>query len=73
MSTIDERIAHLLNKCQTAWWYLTRLEKQIAQASALLPLLHDANMGHHAEVFGGMHACGNAALFITRTSLYDKQ
>jgi hypothetical protein len=33
MSTLDERIEYLFNKCQTAWWYLEFLEKQAAQAT----------------------------------------
>jgi hypothetical protein len=45
MSTVDERIAYLFNQCETAWWYLKRLEKQIAQVSAGLPLPREVNMG----------------------------
>jgi hypothetical protein len=33
MSTLDERIEYLFNKCQTAWWYLDLLEKQAPKAT----------------------------------------
>jgi len=33
ISTLDERIEYLFNKCQTAWWYLDFLEKQAAKAT----------------------------------------
>jgi hypothetical protein len=33
MSTLDERVEYLFNKCRTAWWYLEFLEKHAAQAT----------------------------------------